>query len=359
MFEIPALRNMINLVTLNEEDDKGKLDPLLRVQGKKTDRVAIQMAKNIMNYLAETKEKTYAELAIAKSVDIVVEDFKARNYKGKRISMHQALEVLRDFVDGKRDFEFPGGLNIRETAVKQAAEALAKLDYHKDGSLARLLFGEGHEEFIDLTKPITLLQIEGLIKSDQEEDPDTIVNTAVVMAITDLLEWFVAEKSGGRMVVFEELHEFGEKETIRRQVRQLLRKGRSMRNVVQLIVHNSRDMDLDRNLDEDGESEVRSSLGTRFVYRVADPGEARKALKVLDIEPTDELIKYMSTIGQMESGMFLMRDVEGNVGLVRFPLQEVDPVLYEAFRTDEEAMIRREQKYGHLLYQKKQVEVEV
>lgn len=358
MFEIPALRHMINLVTLNEEDDKGKLDPLLRVQGGKADRVAIQMAKNILNYLAETKNKTYAQLAIGKAVDLIVEQFKQQDYHGRRASMHQVLEVLREFVDGKRDFDFPGGTEIRKIAVLQAAEALAKLDYHKDASLARLLFGEGHEDFIDVTKPITLLQVEGLIKSDKEEDPDTIVNTAVVMAICDLLEWFVAQKSGGRMVVFEELHEFGEKETIRRQVRQLLRKGRSMRNVVQLIIHNSRDMDLDRNLDEDGESEVRSSLGTRFVYRVADPGEARKALKVLDIEPTDELVKYMSTIGQMESGMFLMRDVEGNVGLVRFQLDKVDPILYEAFRTDEEATRRREKKFGNQAYQENLLEVE-
>jgi len=354
MFEIPALRDMINLVTLNSEDDKGKLDPLLRVYGGKEDRVAIQCAEDVLNYLAETKNQTYAQLAIGYAVDRVVENFAEKNYTGKRPSMYQVLDILRDYVDGKQVFEFPGGDAIHEKAFVQVAEALAKLEYLKDSTLTQLLFAQGHEDFIDVSKPITLLQVEGLIKSDDEEDPNQVVNTACVMAICDLLQWFISQEAAGRMVVFEELHEFGEKETLRRQVRQLLRKGRSTSNVVQLIVHNHRDIDLDRNLDEeDGESEVRSNLGTRFIYRVPDRGEARKALQLLGIQPDEELVEYMTNIKSgMPSGSFLMRDADGHVGLVRFPLEELDTVLYEAFRTDETATRERKQKYEHLLQKK-------
>ncbi|QKG83367.1 hypothetical protein GXN76_02035 [Kroppenstedtia pulmonis] len=360
MFEIPGMRDWINLVTLQEEEDKGKLDPLLRINGTKQDRVAVNTAKKILWFLSENPESaTYAEKAIGYAVDYVVDEYRQANYQGRKPCMRRVLEILRRYLEGDQavQFKFPQKDFVREQAEREVARALTELEYNTESSLARLLFAEGHETPIDVSKPITLLQVQGLIKSDKEEDPDLKYNTAVIMGICDLADWFVAQEAAGRMVVFEELHEFGEKETIRRMVRQLLRKGRSMNNVVQLIIHNMRDLDLDRNLDEDGASEVRSNLGTRFVYRVTDKGEARKACGMLGIDPTEDLVDFMSSGTQMKSGEFLMRDADGHVGFVRFPLDEVDPTLYQAFRTDTDAQKERQRKYGHLLYQKHNLKV--
>jgi hypothetical protein len=98
---------------------------------------------------------------------------------------------------------------------------------------------------------------------------------------------------------------------------------------------------LDKDSDDEG-SEVRSNLGVRFVYRVDDRKEARKACDILGIPASDDNLEILTSRMKMESGDFLMKDFDGRVGLVRFPLDEINPQLYEAFRTDSEANKRRE-----------------
>jgi hypothetical protein len=63
---------------------------------------------------------------------------------------------------------------------------------------------------------------------------------------------------------------------------------------------------------------------------------------MLGIPASDDNLEILTSWMRMESGDFLMKDFDGRVGLVRFPLDEINPQLYEAFRTDSEANKRRE-----------------
>lgn len=137
-------------------------------------------------------------------------------------------------------------------------------------------------------------------------------------------------------------------------VRVLLRTGRSKRNNVILCLHNARDINLDDDAsEEDGGGEVRSNVTNRFIYRLDDRAEAIKACDLLGIPPIKENVELLRDKTIMSSGSFMLRDFEGNVGLVRFNLQQIDPALYRAFNTSDPEILReREEKWGHLRDQK-------
>lgn len=336
-YELPEIADKINMVTLREDiEDKGKLDPLLRVKGGPTDRSAINSAKRILWFLSGWGSETYGGKAIGYAVDKV-----AAEYKEQQPCMKRVIDLLKQYLEGKVDFNFPDFDFVKKKALEQIADLLSDLEYNSGSSLAQLLFAEGYEKPIDLSYPLTILQVQGLTRP-KKEDPDYRHHMAVIMGICDLAREFVEQEAAFRTVVFDEFHEFSEEEEIRMMVRTLLRKGRSMNNIVQLITHNTRDLVLDRDLnEEDSGSEVRSNLGCRFVYRVNDRGEAKKVCEILGIDPTEEVIELLTSSERMMSGDFLMRDFDGRIGIVHFPLDEIDPRLYECFRTDAEANERR------------------
>jgi hypothetical protein len=351
-YELPEFADMMNMVTLREGlEDKGKLDPLLRVNGGSTDRSAINSAKRILWFLSGWSSDSYGGKAIGYAVDRV-----ASEYQQHQPCMKRVIDLLNQYLHGEVDFNFPDFDFVKKKALEQIADLLADLQYNAGSSLAQLLFAEGHEKPIDLSYPLTILQVQGLMRP-KKDDPDYRHHMAVIMGICDLAREFVEQEAAFRTVVFDEFHEFSEEEEIRVMVRTLLRKGRSMNNIVQLITHNTRDLILDKDLnEEDSGSEVRSNLGCRFVYRVNDRGEARKVCEILGITPTEDVIDLLTNSERLQSGDFLMRDFDGRIGIVHFPLDEIDPRLYEAFRTDQEANKKRIERYGHLQQQLAEVE---
>lgn len=365
-FEIPYLKDKVNIVTLREgSEDRGKLDPLLRVQDPAKDRNAINSAKRIMWYLTKNSSDTWAGKALGYAIDDVVDPERRKalwsegRIKGRRPCMARVIELLETYLDGDHWFDqFPDKEFVRKQVDEQIAQAVADLRYHSQSSLAQLLFAQGTESPIDWESPLTILQVRGL-QQQSEEDPTNRLRKAVFMGVADVCREFVEQKAEFRTVLFDELYDFTAEPEIAVMIRVLLRTGRSMNNKVQLCTHNMRDLVLEKEKGEESEdqaSEVRSNLGNRFVYRVDDEAEARKACQFLGIPPTTEHIDLLTSREVMHSGRFLLRDFHGRVGLVTFRLDQLDPVLYEAFRTDEKANKRREREYGHLRFQSHQQE---
>lgn len=179
------------------------------------------------------------------------------------------------------------------------------------------------------------------------------------MAVTDVCRNFV-EEQGERCVMMDELYTFTAKNSeMKEEIRRLLRQGRSQDNTVILSTHNIRDLVLDEQ-NPDAANEVISHIGMRCVYRVDDQNEAKTACELLGISPSDENIRLLTSrkdtkdeIG-MISGRYILRDFSGRKGLVDFPLRTLDPTLFEAFRTDREALSKKMKQYGHLLNQTQQ-----
>ncbi|MCS1352809.1 ATP-binding protein [Mechercharimyces sp. CAU 1602] len=356
-FEIPYLKGKVNIVTLREgSSDKGKLDPLLRVKDYQEDIKAINSAKRIMWYLTKTSSDTWAGKVIGYGIDMVINPEKRKLIPegvltNNQPCMTRVIEVMEGFLNKKIRFEeFPDLDHVTQAAEREVAKALADLRYHANSSLAQLLIGEGNEEPIDYSKHVTILQVRGL-QQQSEEDPTNRLRKAVFMGIADVCREFVDAKAEFRTVLFDELYDFTAEPEIASMIRVLLRTGRSMNNKVQLCTHNMRDLVLDNSTDdEDQASEVRSNLGNRFVYRVDDEVEAKKACRFLGITPSSDILELLQNKEIMHSGRFLLRDFKGRVGLVTFRLDEIDPVLYQAFRTDKTANDKREATYGHLRY---------
>lgn len=358
MFEIPWLQDHIEVVTLQEdENDRGKLDPLLRVFHPDLHRGAIASAKRIMWHLASQDPDTYGGKAISYAIDLVVDRYFREKRKEWRPCMINVIKVIEEYLGGEEIFSQGKYDFIREDAEKEVRTAFSNLIYNSRTGLGKLLFGRGNEKAVDFTAPLTILQVQNL-NAASKEDPDYRLHSALFMAITDICRDFVTEQ-GNRVVMLDELYKFTAKDhKMREEIRILLRQGRSQRNKVILSTHNERDLVLDEDV-EDGAGEVRSNLGTKYIYRVDDYEEAKRALEMLGLKPTKDNLKLITSREQMISGRFLMQDYDGNPGLVDFPLERIDPVLFQAFRTDNEIMDWRWEQYRDQLGQAQREAIEI
>lgn len=358
LFEIPWLKDKIEVVTLEQSEwDRGKLDPLLRVLDPERHQGAIDSAKRIMWHLANCSAEDFGGKAIGYAIDLVVERY-FNHRSDRRPCMTAVIEVLEEYLDGNDLFsqgkhDFP-----RAQAEPEVQRVLSNLVYNQRSSLAQLLFARGDEEAVDFQKPLTILQVRNL-RTPKREDPDYRIHSAIFMAITDVCRNFV-EEPGERCVMLDELYTFTAKNSeMKEEIRLLLRQGRSQDNTVILSTHNIRDLVLDEQA-PDAANEVISHIGMRCVYRVDDRNEAKTACDLLGITPNKDNIQLLTSrkdtkdqIG-MISGRYILQDFNGRKGLVDFPLRSLDPVMFEAFRTDREALSKKLQKYGHLLNEAQQ-----
>ena len=344
-YEIPHLKDITNVVTLRESDaDQGKLDPLARVKNPYTDTAAINSAKSILNYITNRVNDTIYEKVIDKVVDEVIHEIDIHSP-----SLYRVMEKLDRYLQGQENWGIPETLKDKyEFAI---ADIYTTLQMRAKSGLTRLLFNDGTNAPLDLAKQLTILQIQGLITGAQQEDnTDTRLRKTVFMAVLDLAREFANEEQGYRTVFIDEAYFITDDKEGSTMLRTLLRTGRSKRNNVILCLHNARDIRLDDDADvEDGGGEVRSNVTNRFIYRLDDRNEAIKACDLLGISATEANLTLLRDRTLMESGCFMMRDFDGNVGMVRFNLEQIDPILYRAFNTsDPEILSEREKQFGHL-----------
>lgn len=344
-YEIPHLEGITNVVTLRESDaDQGKLDPLARVKDPVLDTAAINSAKSILNFITNRLNDTIYEKVIDRAVDEVIHEI--LEYKP---SLYRVIEKFDLYLKGEENWGIPETLKDKyEFAV---ADIFTTLQMRAKSGLTRLLFNDGTNPPLDLTKQLTILQIQGLITGAQQEDnTDTRLRKTVFMAVLDLAREFANEEQGYRTVFIDEAYFITDDKEGSTMLRTLLRTGRSKRNNVILCLHNARDIRLDDDSDvEEGGGEVRSNVTNRFIYRLDDRTEAIKACNLLGIPASEENLTLLRDRTLMESGCFMMRDFDGNVGMVRFNLEQIDPILYQAFNTsDPEILEERERRFGDL-----------
>ncbi|SHE96851.1 AAA-like domain-containing protein [Seinonella peptonophila] len=353
-YELPYLHPVTNVVTLKESiDDQGKLDPLARVRNQITDTTAIASAKEIINYMANRRNDSIYEKVIDHVVNEVVEE-------SNRIqpNMMRVVEKMHDYLEGRARWDFHPSL--KDKIDYAAADIHSTLKMRSRSGLSRLLFNDGTNQPVDLSKQLTILQVQGLLSgTNQDESTDTRIRKVVFMAVLDLAREFADEEIGYRTVFIDEAYFITDDKEGASMLRILLRTGRSKRNNVILCLHNARDLNLDEDSsEEDGGGEVRSNVTNRFLYRLDDRAEAIKGCDLLGIPAVKSNVELLRDRTVMGSGSFMMRDFNGNVGLVRFNLQQVDPALYRCFNTSDPEILRiREEKFGHFRTMRTQEEI--
>lgn len=353
-YELEYLHPVTNVVTLKESlEDQGKLDPLARVKNRVTDTAAIASAKEILNYMANRNNDSIYEKVIDHVVNEVVE-----NARYEQPTMMKVIDKIYEYLEGKNRWDFHPSL--KEKIDYAAADIHSTLKMRARSGLSRLLFNDGTNDPVDLSRQLTILQVQGLLTgTNQDESSDTRIRKVVFMAVLDLAREFADEEVGYRTVFIDEAYFITDDKEGASMLRILLRTGRSKRNNVILCLHNARDLNLDDDGDEeDGGGEVRSNVTNRFIYRLDDRAEAIKACDLLGIPAVKANVELLRDRNVMGSGAFMMRDFDGNVGLVRFNLQQVDPRLYRCFNTSDPNILReREQKWGHFKTIKTQQEI--
>jgi hypothetical protein len=299
---LPELDGLTRVVTLRASmEDRGKLDPLMGAATSSDRFAAAETAKRILQFLARAMDGTYEAIVIGKAVDHVVRE--------ERPSMMRVIEILKESLR-----------MAPEKRVDTLEEMVDVLSYLATSGQGQLLFGDGTQEAIDLSKPLTILQVEDLKLPEESQTDYGRMAIALLMAISDFSRRFSNRPSSEfKLVLFDESWRLAKVREGRAILEELVRTGRSKNAAIYLISQNAKDM-----LGE----EIRSNLGCRFVFRCRDQQEAEAACRILGIEPTEENI---DRIRNLPTGTCLMSDLEKRVN--ELEIRVLDERLFHAFDT--------------------------
>lgn len=299
---LPELEPITNIVTLRStSEDRGKLDPLIGARNPSEKAMAAETAKRILQFLARAADGTYEAIAIGKAVDQAV--------KIDRPSMFRVLECLENSL-----------ASAPEKRRDSLEEILDVLSYLAISGQGQLLFGDGTQEAIDLSKQLTILQVEDLQLPEESQTDFGRMAIAILMAISDFSRRFSNQSSDHfKLVLFDESWRLAKVQEGRAILEELVRTGRSKNAAIYLISQNAKDL-----LGE----EIRSNLGCRFVFRCRDQREAEAACRILGIEVSDENI---DKIRNLPTGTCLMSDLEKRVNELEMKIFEKR--LFQAFDT--------------------------
>jgi hypothetical protein len=299
---LPELKSITRIVTLRASiEDRGKLDPLIGIKTPSEKAASAETAKRILQFLARASDGTYEAIVIGKAVDYTLETASP--------SMMQVLQVLRDGLG-----------TVPDKKQERIEEMIDVLSYLAHSGQGQLLFGDGTQEAIDLSQPLTILQIEDLQLPEESQTDFGRMGIALLMAISDFSRRFSNQSSDHfKMVVFDESWRLAKVREGRAILEELVRTGRSKNAAIYLISQNAKDL-----LGE----EIRSNLGCRFVFRCRDQQEAEAACRILGIDENEENI---DKIRNLSTGTCLMSDLEKRVNEVEIRI--FDERLFHAFDT--------------------------
>jgi hypothetical protein len=299
---LPELAPITNTITLRSGlADRGKLDPLMGAKTQAEKFASAENAKRILQFLARAADGTYEAIVIGKVVDQVI--------KAEKPSMTMVLEVLMEGVQ-----------KLPEKRQDSLEEMIDVLSYLATSGQGQLLFGDGTQESIDLSKPLTILQIEDLQLPEESQTDFGRMGIALLMAISDFSRRFSNQSSDQfKMVLFDESWRLAKVREGRAILEELVRTGRSKNSAIYLISQNAKDM-----LGE----EIRSNLGCRFVFRCRDNKEAEAACHILGIEANERNIEK---VRNLPTGTCLMSDLEKRVNELEICIME--DRLLQAFDT--------------------------
>lgn len=324
---LPELKDITRIVTLRASlEDRGKLDPLVGAVSPSDKVAAAETAKRILQFLARAADGTYEAIVIGKAVDYVI--------KQNEPSMMKVIDCLKE-----------GLKSAPEKRLDTLEEMVDVLEYLATSGQGQLLFGDGTQEAIDLSKPLTILQVEDLKLPDESQTDYGRMAIALLMAISDFSRRFSNQSSSDfKLVLFDESWRLAKVREGRAILEELVRTGRSKNAAIYLISQNAKDL-----LGE----EIRSNLGCRFVFRCRDQREAEAACQILGIEPNDTNVEK---IRNLPTGTCLMSDLEKRVNEVE--IRVIEERLFRAFDTrpgskrelqEETAKLRSNQESGAVL----------
>lgn len=193
---------------------------------------------------------------------------------------------------------------------RDAAEAL---DVLSDFGLARLGFGSGEAEPIEVVRSVITIRTPGLSLPDPGASRETYTRAERVSVATltlvaaQALRLVSHDRSRHKIVLLDEAWALLASTQGRLLMSRLVRLGRSMNTTILLATQRLEDF-----------GDLSELVGVYFLFGQDSIPEAERALRMVDLDPEDAALR--SRLTEYRQGLCLMRDLDGRVGEVQFDL---------------------------------------
>lgn len=302
--DLKSFGDEVEVVTFTAlQDDFGKLDPYIIMKSNKSSgdfaeavKEASVLALDICMFLLAVTRKDPRMPILFEAVGVV-----------ERLPtpcMGNIISVLKTDIMEKA---IEDGDTIKANMCREMAGMLSS---YKSMAFSGLLFGEGHEESVNLSKQVNVLQIQNLVFPEEGKAPEDftyqeIVGYACILAITGYIKKFImGEKSKLKLFTLDESTVVRATPAGRNTMNSLQRMARSL---------NAPGYFIGQSVDDIGDEKVRNNVGYKFAFKTTDISEIKKVLSFYNLEETEENVKMISTL---ENGVCLFQDHAGRTGVI-------------------------------------------
>jgi len=224
---------------------------------------------------------------------------------------------------------------LRLRGHSDATDAFEALEVWADSGLGRLAFSPGAVRGRDdAERAVTTIRADALtlpVREAQRKDwaPSERLAVATLKLVATYAMRLASDPSRHAVVLLDEAWMLLESQDGRRLVDRLARLGRSQN--VTLILATQRLGDV---------GEVEELVGTRMIFKIETPGEAKRALTLLGLDEEDEGL--VQRLRDYEKGLCLMRDINDRVAEVQIELV-YDDLLHQLDTSPGATRLREEQ----------------
>jgi hypothetical protein len=296
--DLPELEGQIQVATLSSaKEDMGKLDPFVMLEDIET---AKEAAVEILAYLSSTKTNSAEYSYISRAV-------------------HQVAAMEKPYLAKCVEVLFEMGKDRPQ--AHQLAEILESFETL---SFAKLLFGTGGENTIQMDYAINILQVQNLRMPSPDKLPenyslDEKMSVALMFAIARFAHKFIYHnRSIMKFVLMDEAWALLGTQAGKALADMVVRTGRSLNGGAIFVTQNATDV----------AGDLAGNIGVKFAFRDSDRAKIEKTLTYFGLEITQE---NLDMIKNLDNGQCLMQDIYGRVGLVRIDV--VFQHLFDCFDT--------------------------
>jgi hypothetical protein len=287
---LPELDRRVHVIELSgEERYRGLLDPLVVAP----EALREDLASSYLMELLPQAPPAW-ETQVRKAVRTVLEQ--------QRPSCLRVVDAL---------------LHASDSDARAVGEALA---VWSDSGVARLGFGDGTTERIAASRPVTSIKARGLSlpapgipRGDYDQSERLGVATLKLIAAY-AMRLVSGDRSVHKVVLFDEAWFLLASRDGRRLIDRLNRLGRAENATLILATQQLTDV-----------GEIENLIGTRFIFGQETAAEARRALELLGLDPSDRAM--VERLRAYRRGRCLMRDIDDRVAEL-----QIEPVYEHLLR---------------------------
>jgi hypothetical protein len=223
---------------------------------------------------------------------------------------HEWNILIQEAIQETKETFSPSMTQVLQRIQQKDPRLYRALSLYQSFPFAQLIFGNGavNGQPLTIDKALNIIQIDQLRippsnKNPRDYDEIEILSKALMTPITGLINQLTKRDRHFNQIVWEEAWIPLASETGRQAINEGIRMGRYWNAATLLVSQNPSDVP----------RELVNNMGIRCVFKTKEEKEVSRALKILELEDTED---HRQTIRGLREGECLMRDVYGRVGKV-------------------------------------------